>query len=187
MTTKIARVLELLARTSTSRDVNEAKMSGLRERRMFFEVTFHTSAGDERVIVEAPTKQLALENAQRLITAQRPAVAELIAPTKSAPLVTVFSAFTPAEVPFIDTTVAGYTDEKVALFKEAKSVLAKAALRNNKSEYVVPKIAMMKPDDTTFTLVHAYDVPASVKDGYVVIGKNGARRRQGYSDTPYGH
>lgn len=186
MTTKISHVLTLLERVSTRRTVNEAKMSGLRERRMFFEVTFHSPAGDERVIVEAPTKKLALENAQRLLADQRPAVAELVEPSKSAPLVTIFSAFTPAEVPFVDTSVSGYSDEKMALFKEAKSVLAKAALRNNKSAYVVPKIAMMKLDSDTFTLVSAYDVPAFVKDGYVVIGKNGARRRQGYSDIPYG-
>lgn len=187
MTTKIARVLALLESAGAGHEIHEAKMAGLRERRIFFDVIFHTTAGNESVIVEAPTKNLALENARLLLIDQRPAVAELISTTQADADITVYSAFTPADIPFIDTAATGYTDEKLALFKEAKSVLAKAALRNNKSRYVMPNIAMMKPDANQFKLVPAHDVPRSAKEGYLVLGKNGVRRRQGYSDSPYGH
>ncbi len=186
MTTKIGRVLALLESASKAR-IHEAKMAGKLTRRIFFNVVFRTTEGDEQVIVEAPSKALAVSNASLLIQHHKPAMFALVSNVQDTATASVYSAFTPADIPFIDTLDPTAPERKQALFKAAKTELAKAALRNNKSPYVMPNIAMMQPDADKYVLVPAYEVPKYVEQGYAVVGKDGARRRQGYSDTPYGN
>lgn len=185
MTTRIGQVLELLEDAGAGH-LNEAKMAGKRERRIFFKVTFHTTDGEEHIIVEAPSNELAVQNAILFAKAQRPAVAHLVVAAKDDVEVNPYSAFTPADIPFVDVVDVPKLDRKHWIFKSAKSDLAKAARRNNRMPYVMPQIAMTHPLKNQYSMVPAYDIPKFVKEGQVVVGKDGARRRQGHSDAPYG-
>ncbi|MCP4526731.1 MAG: hypothetical protein GY833_12615 [Aestuariibacter sp.] len=185
MTTRIAQVLESLTPAAVT-TLNEAALAGKRERRMFFKVKFHTTDGEQNIIVEAPSKQLAITNAVLLAKYQMPTIAPLVAASQGDTEVELYSAFTPADVPFIDVADASEQDPKYWIFKSAKTDLAKLARKNNRIPYVMPNIAMTHPLKNQYSLVPAYDVPKYVKEGQVVIGKDGARRRQGFSDEPYG-
>ncbi|MDK1290246.1 hypothetical protein [Pseudoalteromonas umbrosa] len=186
MTTRIEHVLSLFDSIET-RSLNEAKMAGKRERRNFYTVTFPTSEGDKSIIVEAPKKSTAIRNAVMLAKVTKPEEHHLMAAAQGHAQVTYYSHFIPAQIPYIEDKNTHKDDPKKWIFQSSKAKLLAAARINNKEDYIMPQIAMTHPSKNSYSLVHAYEVEEYVKKGFKVLGKDGARRRQGRSEAPYGN